>query len=348
MQGSHSKKKGNEHVVSSHVESRTLLGIVATYHVNIEGHSVRLVPVPYNPRGYTPKVPGGGNKGFNARATACFSVFPGFKSPTYGFEGLPEMGPFFDALATRRPKNERKMHRLLYNILPNIFREMLSQRELYTRVTNYVEKRAFFFHIHQIHYSLLVQRHNSHLNPNSRAKPNTRAENWAGLEVDVLVKVVEAVILARETYLQDLSAKRNAEASTQAGSHSQDQQGTDLDCFSMRMKTHNDVEVEARSSPQAVQEPGMTGIDEVDFGFMPELEGGNDGGFWLNNLGSEDEASVPRPPPTGREHRQARQIAQILTGEMRTRNAVDRWIRFVRLELSCSENAATETPDQDW
>ncbi|ROV93624.1 hypothetical protein VMCG_08062 [Cytospora schulzeri] len=333
-------------VISSHDDSRVLLGIPATTHVNIEGTSVPLVHVQYTPRGYAPKVFGRPNKGFNGRATACLSQFPGFTFPRYDSQGLQEMAPFFDALSKHIP-NARKMHRILYRNLPLIFREMLSQREVYTRVTDYATKRAFFFHIHQIHYSALVQYHNSLRNPRSRAKPNLKAEAWAGLEVDVLVKVTEAVILAREVFLQELAANRKAAATTQAGFHTQDQQGTEPGHSSMIKERSNGVEAGMGVISKLEQEPGLAGLDEDDLGCKPEpngwdnvrlsdvpkFDGDNDDNCWLKNLDSEDEGNVSRPPPTGREHRLARRAAWIKMGELRTRNAVDRWIRFVRVEL---------------
>lgn len=355
LQASLLEPQKNRNVIVSQEESRALLGIAATNYINIEGMSVPLVPVPNNPQRYPPRLFNGDDKGFHRRATACLSQFPGFEFPKYGSNGLQEMAPFFDAVANGRP-NERKMHRVLYNILPWIFREMLSQREIYTRVINDATKRAFFFHIHQIHYSVLVQKHNALLNPRSRAKPNVRAENWAGLEVEVLAKVVEAVILAREAFLQDLAAKRNAAATTQSISHSLDHRGTDHGCFSLKLETNNYIKAEMEAT-SVKQEPGLTGPGEDDLGFKPEpngwddtrladvpkFNGDNSDDCWLNNLDSEDEESVPRPPPTGREHREARRAAWIKAGEMRTRNAVNRWIRFVRLELGRSENAATST-----
>lgn len=98
------------------------------------------------------------------------------------------------------------------------------------------------------------------------------------------------------------------------------------------------------------REPGLAGLGVGNSGFKAEPDDWNDVRLsdiptlsednhidsWLNDLESEDEGSVQQPPPMGREYRAARKSARLKIAEIRTRNAVDRWIRFVRVELGRS------------
>lgn len=350
--GSKFQKINRKSVVASHEESRALLGIAETIEVNIDGRLVPLVPVPDNQLAYNQKKSGGGKDKFVRNAITCLLQLPGFKFTQYSIVGLQEMAGLIYATIKHRITVVRQMYRFIINFFPMMFREMLSQRGLYALVTNDVTKRAFFLHIHQTHYSLLDQNHNRLRKPKSRAKPNLKAESWAGLEADVLVKVIEAVVLAREAFLQDLAGKRNVAVTAQAGINLQNYRVTGPSCSSTNLKPNGNTRAGIEAAEKVKQEPGLSDHDLHDLGFkpepddlddtrlddIPEFRNGDDDDGWLNDIHSEDEESLPGPPAEGRKNRAARKEARLKFGELRTRNAVDCWIRFVRVELGRSED----------
>ncbi|KUI71740.1 hypothetical protein VM1G_07054 [Cytospora mali] len=239
------------------------------------------------------------------------------------------------------------MYRFLCKVLPLIFHEMLSKQELYIGVTDWATKRDFYSYIHQVHYYLLVQKQNSIRNPTSQARKKLRAEIWAEVEVNVFINFIEAASLSRGAFLQDLAAKRKASSTAQPGVHLQDLQDADPGVLSMKLEPEDSINVGMEAVKMVKQDPGLGGLNMDDLEFKPEPDdsdsirlsdlpeynggGGDDG--WLNGLQSEDEDNVPHPSLKGRKHKAARRRARDMAAELRTRNAVDRWYRFVRVKL---------------
>lgn len=347
-------KTDMEHTPSS--KSPPLPGVVAKQ-VDINGTSVSLVPVPKDSR-RTDTRQGGNVQAIVRGATSCFlqSPFPGFEFSQYIRSGMQGMARLINAVDQRldykKCANPPK-YAILYRFFASIFSEMLSQRALYAGIIDSTTKRSFFSHIHHVHYSILVHSYRS-LRNQRREKTSRRAELWAELDVDVLVDVVEAVVAAREAFLQNLAARRNAATTTQAKLQRHGQQHTepgrpvrDEDPISIEIKDATRVKWETTKvkseTTRVKSETGPAASDMDDLGYKPEPEDdnirlhdipeykeGNDGNGWLDDLDSEDEDDVPRPPSQGREYRAARKIAWQKLGEMRMRNAVDRWIRFTR------------------
>lgn len=173
-QGSKIQKTGKVHPVESHEEGRALLGLTGT-NVIIDTILVPLVPVPYNPRGHRLEEYGAYYPKSIQSATTCLSQFPGFAFRQYDSTDLQEIVFFLIGL-TKRGLGMRRFHKLFCRFISLIFREMLLQKAVYTRVTDYTTKRACFYHIHQIHYSILIQRQNGPRNPVQPVKPNAPAE----------------------------------------------------------------------------------------------------------------------------------------------------------------------------
>lgn len=161
----------------------------------------------------------------------------------------------------------------------------------------------------------------------------------------MLIKIIETVILTREASLQDLAAKRNAAAATRAGINLQNQKDSDLDCSWLTMELKDGIK-EMDHVEKVKQEPDDS--DDIRLSDIPEFNNGDDDDGWLKDLDSEDEANVPHPPSIGREHKAARKVARVRIAELRARNAVDRWVRFVRLELGRPEDDTSSTKHGIW
>lgn len=207
--------------MATHEEARALLRIAAVNGVKVDGTSMPLVPIPYNPREYSPKNYSGGDVQFVRNITAGLSQIQGFRFPPNSIIVMQEMARFVHATNKKSIVSAPQIHRFVTHFFPFLFEEMLSQRGLYAWVANHATKRAFFFRIHQVHYSVLIQKHCRKLI--IRAECKMQAGNWAESEVDLLIKVVDAIIFARGAFLQDLVAKRNAAGTTQAKSYLHDQ-----------------------------------------------------------------------------------------------------------------------------
>lgn len=334
--GQKSKYLKTETEHASAKQSPSLPGVVAQQ-VDVNGTSVPLVPIPKHIR-RTVTRHGITNQAIVRVATNCLLQFPGFEFAQYINSGMQGMAPLIDALEHRMSVKRHKCYETLYRFFTSICLEMLSQRALYAGVIDCTTKESFFSHIHHVHYSILIHNHES-LKPKQRAKPNLMTESWADLDVNVLTTVVEAVIAAREAFLQNLAARRDAATTTQANLQWRGQQDTK----SCRPVRDEDPVSPGIKETRVKSETGLAASDMDDLGYKPEPEddsirlhdipeykAGNDGNGWLDDLESEDEHNVPRPPSQGRGHRAARRKARERLGEMRMRTAVDRWTRFTR------------------
>lgn len=243
---------------------------------------------------------------------------------------------------------------LSIKFMPLIPRQMLSQREIYTGVRDHATKKAFFSHTHRVQYSTVVLGHDCLCKPAARAKPNIEAEIWNKLVVRVLVKAIEAIASGREAFLGDLATGRNTVANAEAGVCLQETETTDS---SMWKEPEVSVKTEMEAPRNAKQERVPASRDTNDLGIKSELgdvedvrlddkpkyKDGDDDDEWLNNLDSNDEGSLQRPSLQGHQDKDIMRQIRTKMGQLRTRNVVDRWIRFLRVEPGRSNDVTPST-----
>ncbi|ROW15964.1 hypothetical protein VPNG_02588 [Cytospora leucostoma] len=335
-------------------EEGQALSEVAATNVQSDDPSVPLVADPYAPRKPGSKDFGDQDAYSVHNAVRFWKQLTGFTFPRCGPLGLPAVTPLINALVME-PRTTRMINRSMFRFMPSIFRQMLSQRKSYTGVRDHATKMAFFSHIHRVHYSALILEHDYLRKPTSRAKPNIESEMWDKLDVGVLVKAIEAIVSGREAFLKDLAARRNIAATTEAGVCLSKSQEIDPNNPSMTVGPGVSVKTDMKA-PRAKQEHSPESGDTKDLGIKSELgesEGvrlddifeynNGDDDDWLSNLNSGNEGSLHRPSPQEHQNKGTRREIWTNMGELRTRNAVDLWIRFVRVEIGRSNDVTPST-----
>lgn len=211
----------------------------------------------------------------------------------------------------------RRIHAVtnaLSAFLTQLFVEMYDDKEWYIPVRTEAQHIAFFEHIKQAHFSMLAYQQSY------RKRSKDPSLSFAGLRTCVIIKMVRAVISGRETFLKELAAKKQAASVA-------------VPRVKREPKANDGTKVKIEDSSNIKKEPVG---DDVNLGQVTDFDACD----WMISYDSDVEEFVP-PAEAGENGkaplRERRKTFKAKCG-LALRSSVDRWIRFVRVDLGREED----------